>query len=420
MLKSLVLKMSGPASGASRLSDSASTPTFAEGGGRKSAGDALRVDDLIVDYGSTRVVKSVSFSVAQGEFVTLLGPSGSGKTSVLRAVAGYVKPVSGAIRIRGKNIVSHSPRARNCGMVFQNYALFPHMTVFQNIAYGLKTRRVNEQERRQRVEQIVETMGLGGFEHRHPREMSGGQQQRVALARALVIRPDILLMDEPLAALDLRLREQMQVEIRRIQQKFNISTLYITHDQGEAFTMSDRIMVMNKGEILSNARPRQIYLKPNCSFTATFVGSSALLEIPLEDARAANIRLPGHEGQLRLNKPVARDAARIVAALRPEVVEIADEAKQGWSRGVVASRRYVGMSLVVTIGVADHEILSVDATGTLEVGDAVWFRWAPRDVHVIVEDASGKPCGGEGAALEQRAADSSGQDVAEGARVRHE
>jgi ABC-type Fe3+/spermidine/putrescine transport system ATPase subunit len=360
-------------------------------------GHALAVQDLVIAYGGKPVVNGVSFTIGHGEFVTLLGPSGSGKTSVLRAVAGYVEPASGDIRIGARSMIGVSPRLRNCGMVFQSYALFPHMTVAQNIAYGLKTRNVGGAQLQARVAEIVEAMHLGGFETRYPHEMSGGQQQRVALARALVIRPDLLLMDEPLAALDLRLREQMQVEIRRIQQQFNISTLYITHDQGEAFTMSDRIMVMNRGDIVSSDRPRQVYLAPNCSFTARFVGSSSLMAIPLDDARAQSIALPGHPERFALDRALSDDVGHLFVSLRPEVVRVQTEAAPGWSEGVVVSRRFAGMSVMVSIRAGEHELLAVDPSGEMMPDQPVWIRWSLDDAHVIAENADGLPC--DGAAL---------------------
>jgi ABC-type Fe3+/spermidine/putrescine transport system ATPase subunit len=361
------------------------------------SGHALAVQDLVIAYGSKPVVNGVSFTIGHGEFVTLLGPSGSGKTSVLRAVAGYVEPASGDIRIGARSMIGMSPRLRNCGMVFQSYALFPHMTVAQNIAYGLKTRNVDAAQLQTRVGEIVEAMHLGGFESRYPHEMSGGQQQRVALARALVVRPDLLLMDEPLAALDLRLREQMQVEIRRIQQQFNISTLYITHDQGEAFTMSDRIMVMNRGDIVSSDRPRQVYLAPNCSFTARFVGSSSLMEIPLADARAQSITLPGHPERFALDRALSDDVGHLFVSLRPEVVRVQTGPAPGWSEGVVVSRRFAGMSLMVSIRAGDHELLAVDPSGEMMPDQPVWIRWELDDAHVIAERANGLPS--EAAAL---------------------
>ncbi|SIT40752.1 ABC transporter related protein (modular protein) [Paraburkholderia piptadeniae] len=401
MFKPLFLKTAWRAVSASAgavgpvgLSSGAAQRAGDAAGAASVAGNALTVQDLVIGYGGKPVVNGVNFTIGHGEFVTLLGPSGSGKTSVLRAVAGYVQPEAGDIRIGARSMIGVSPRLRNCGMVFQSYALFPHMTLFQNIAYGLKTRGVAQAELQERVAEIVDAMHLGGFEGRYPHEMSGGQQQRVALARALVVRPDLLLMDEPLAALDLRLREQMQVEIRRIQQQFNISTLYITHDQGEAFTMSDRIMVMNRGDIVSSDRPRQVYLAPNCSFTARFVGSSSLMEIPLDEARAQSIALPGQAARFALDRPLPAEVGHLFVSLRPEVVQVRADAAPGWSEGVVVSRRFAGMSLMVSIRAGKHEVLAVDPSGEMVPDQPVWIRWALAEAHVIAENTGGLPCKG--------------------------
>jgi ABC-type Fe3+/spermidine/putrescine transport system ATPase subunit len=364
-----------------------------------SARDALQVRDLVIGYDGNVIVRGVNLSIGAGEFVTLLGPSGSGKTSILRAVAGYVSPTSGDILIDGSSVAGQSPRLRNCGMVFQNYALFPHMTVAANVAYGLKTRNVPKAEIAERVAQMLDAVHLAGFASRYPHEMSGGQQQRVALARALVIRPALLLMDEPLAALDLRLREHMQVEIRRIQQQFGISTLYVTHDQGEAFTMSDRIMVMNNGNIVSSDRPRQVYLKPTCSFAARFVGSSSLLEIALADARTPTATLPGCTEPFRLTRPLSPQTAHVFLALRPEVVQCRADHAPGWSEARVIARRFSGMNPMLVIAAGPHELLALDPSGDIQPEQAVWFRWSLADAHVIEETAEGLPSLAEGQSL---------------------
>ncbi len=353
---------------------------------------ALVVEKLSIKYGGTTVVPCANLTVEPGEFVTLLGPSGSGKTSVLRAVAGYIAPASGDIRIGERSVIGQSPRLRNCGMVFQSYGLFPHMSVAGNVAFGLKARKLPKAEIGERVAEVLDAVHLAPLRDRHPHQLSGGQQQRVALARALVIRPDLLLMDEPLAALDLRLREQLQVEIRRIQQRFAISTLYVTHDQGEAFTMSDRIIVMNAGEIVSAQRPRDLYLSPSCSFTARFVGSSSLLEIPIARARAGIVTLAGCPRPFRLLHPPRPETARIYVALRPEVIRCGATWTEGWTEGVVVARRYAGMSPMLAIEADGKDVLAVDATGEMRPGDAAWFDWSLEDAHVIEETEAGLPC----------------------------
>ncbi len=355
------------------------------------SGDMLVVKDLVVSYGGQPIVWGTSLTIGSGEFVTLLGPSGSGKTSILRAVAGYVHPDSGEIWIGDRSMVGQSPRVRNCGMVFQSYALFPHMTVAANVAYGLKARGIGRRDVAQRVQEMLDAMHLEGFGNRYPHELSGGQQQRVALARALVVRPDLLLMDEPLAALDLRLREQLQVEIRRVQQQFKISTLYVTHDQGEAFTMSDRIMVINNGRVVSNDQPRRVYMRPSCSFTARFVGNSSLMEIPVSEARSGYVKLPGQSKPFRLNWEVSADVGHLFVVLRPETVQCRDSVVSGWTEGRVVARRFAGINLMVAIKVGDHEILAVDPTGEMQLEQPVWFTWNLEDAHVIQETEQGLP-----------------------------
>ena len=355
-----------------------------------SARNALVIENLRITYGKITVVNCANLTVAPGEFLTLLGPSGSGKTSILRAVAGYVHPAAGDIRIGEYSVIGRSPRLRNCGMVFQSYALFPHMTVAANIAYGLRARRVPKHDITERVAEVLEVVHLQEMQHRYPHQLSGGQQQRVALARAIVIQPDLLLMDEPLAALDLRLRERLQVEIRRLQQRFGISTLYVTHDQGEAFTMSDRVIVMNAGDILSDQRPRDAYLTPSCSFTARFVGSSALLEIPIGDAHRA--RLPGHPQPFRLRYGPHTDTARIYVMLRPEAIQCRMEPTSGWSQGTIVARRFVGMNSLLVIDADGYEIFALDPIGNARPQDHVWFNWSLENAHVIEETTAGLPC----------------------------
>jgi len=227
---------------------------------------AIELEGVVKDFVSrgevVRAVKGVSFSIAEGEFFSLLGPSGCGKTTTMRMIAGFEEPTSGRIRLHGVDVTDVPPNRRDVNMVFQSYALFPHMNVWENVAFGLKRKKVPEPEIRRRVGEMLEIVGLTGREKSRPRELSGGQQQRVALARALVNRPRALLLDEPLGALDLKLRQQMQLELKRIQREVGITFVYVTHDQSEALTMSDRIAVMNDGAVEQLADPREIYERP--------------------------------------------------------------------------------------------------------------------------------------------------------------
>ena len=225
-------------------------------------------------YGSNHVVKDLNLTVNEGEFLTLLGSSGCGKTTTLRMIAGFEEPTSGTIKVEGESIEEKEPFERNVNTVFQTYALFPHKTIFDNIAYGLKMKKVPKAEIKERVLEMMEMVQLSGFEKRYPSQLSGGQKQRVAIARALINRPRVLLLDEPLGALDLKLRKQMQLELKRLQKKLNITFIYVTHDQEEALTMSDRIAVMHDGIIDQLATPTEIYEHPATRFVATFIGET--------------------------------------------------------------------------------------------------------------------------------------------------
>jgi spermidine/putrescine ABC transporter ATP-binding subunit len=257
------------------------------------AGPALEIRNLVKRFGDVVAVDDVSFSVPGGAFMSVLGPSGSGKTTLLRLLTGFEISDSGSVTVGGLDISGWPPYRRDIGVVFQRYALFPHMTVAENVGFGLKQRRVQRADRRDRVERALEMVGLPGHGDRHPSQLSGGQQQRVALARALVFNPRILVMDEPLAALDKRLRERMQQEIRNLQGRLGITTVYVTHDQTEAFVMSDLVAVMNKGRIEQIGAPRVLYSNPTTEFVARFVGDSNLFKgvVVKADADERELRL---------------------------------------------------------------------------------------------------------------------------------
>ena len=239
-------------------------------------------------FGSNLVVKKMNLEIAEGEFLTLLGPSGCGKTTTLRMIAGFEEASAGVIKVEGERIEDKEPFQRNVNTVFQNYALFPHMTVFNNVAYGLTIKKVPKPEIQERVMEMLRLVQLEGFEKRKPDELSGGQKQRVAIARALVNRPKVLLLDEPLGALDLKLRKQMQIELKRLQKKLGITFIYITHDQEEAINMSDRIAVMRDGRIEQIGTPDEIYNHPKTSYVATFVGNANILHGVAESIQGQN------------------------------------------------------------------------------------------------------------------------------------
>jgi spermidine/putrescine ABC transporter ATP-binding subunit len=235
---------------------------------------AVRLQHITKRFGDTIAVDDVSFDVQPGEFLTMLGPSGCGKTTLLRIIAGFLDPSSGDICINDE-VVTHTPaNKRRTGMVFQSYALFPHMTIFENLAYGLKLRKLGRREISAKVQEALALIRLEGYEGRYPRELSGGQQQRIALARAIIINPDVLLLDEPLSNLDYKLRMAMRTEVKRIQKQTGITAVFVTHDQAEALTMSDRIVVMSKGKVMQIGRPTDVYEKPSNKFVADFIGEA--------------------------------------------------------------------------------------------------------------------------------------------------
>jgi putative spermidine/putrescine transport system ATP-binding protein len=254
---------------------------------RESATTAVRLKAVRKTYGSVLAAAGIDLDIADGEFFTLLGPSGSGKTTLLRMIAGFERPDSGAIELGGKDVTRTPPYARNVNTVFQDYALFPHMTVRQNVEYGLRVGRVVKAARQQRAAEALEMVQLSGLGDRRPIQLSGGQRQRVALARAIVNHPEVLLLDEPLGALDLKLRQEMQLELKRIQQEVGITFIYVTHDQEEALTMSDRIAVMSAGRIEQIGAPTVVYERPATEFVAGFIGVSNLLE---RDGRRFTVR----------------------------------------------------------------------------------------------------------------------------------
>jgi len=336
-------------------------------GGLRIRGASLEARGLTKTFGSTRVVQDVSFKVAGGALLTLLGPSGSGKTTTLRMVAGFEDPDAGQILVADQDITERPAHRRNIGVVFQQYALFPHLTVFDNVAYSLEMRRYGRAEVKSRVGAALDLVRLQGFEARYPRQLSGGQQQRVALARAIVFEPPVLLMDEPLGALDKRLRETMQVEVRRLQQQLGITTVSVTHDQVEALVMSDLIAVMDGGVLHQLAPPLEIYQRPATQFVADFIGESNMLVGSVSDAAAGPLTFTTAKG-LRIRTEAGTKGAAGATHLpthlivRPEHVRMGPEAER-------ASNRYVAEVLEV-LYVGDLVKYRVVA----ETGDELWAK----------------------------------------------
>ncbi len=299
-------------------------------------------------YGEVVAVERIDIEILEGEFFTLLGPSGSGKTTCLRMIAGFERPDSGRIELAGADVTGLPPNERDVNTVFQDYALFPHMTVGQNVEYGLKVKKVPSADRRSRVAEVLELVRLGGLDKRRPGQLSGGQRQRVALARALVNRPRVLLLDEPLGALDLKLRQQLQVELKRIQQEVGITFVYVTHDQDEALTMSDRIAVMDQGRVLQVGAPNEVYDEPRSQFVAGFVGVSNLLELPVESVEDGHAKLrlgPDDDVSAAVDEQV-QAGDLVTVTIRPERIAIATDGDAGQydcrASGTVRDSLYAG------------------------------------------------------------------------------
>jgi iron(III) transport system ATP-binding protein len=334
-------------------------------------------------FGDLRAIDDVELTIDEGEFFTLLGPSGCGKTTLLRTIAGFHAPDAGEIRF-GERVVNTVPaHRRGTGMVFQNYALFPHLSVFDNVAYGLRARKVGRAETAARVVEVLKSVQLEGFEQRPPGRLSGGQQQRVALARALVISPHILLMDEPLSNLDAKLRVGMREEIRRIQKRLGITTIYVTHDQEEAMAVSDRIAIMNRGRVVQVGTPADIYFRPASRFAAEFMGGSNILELRIAayDAGDSVITAEADGRRLRLAGPEPAGPT-VLVAVRAEsirVVPAAQSAEPDVFTGTVVSGTFLGSIARYRVTGPGGVLLTIDEpqpdTGVIRTeGEAVCFR----------------------------------------------
>jgi spermidine/putrescine transport system ATP-binding protein len=340
-------------------------------------------------------VRGLDLAIVEGEFFSLLGPSGCGKTTTMRMIAGFEEPTRGTVRLHGSDVTGVPPNKRDVNMVFQSYALFPHMTVFENVAFGLRRKKAAKDEITRRVGEMLDIVDLGGRGERRPRELSGGQQQRVALARALVNRPRALLLDEPLGALDLKLRQAMQVELKRIQREVGITFVYVTHDQNEALTMSDRIAVMNDGAIEHLGTPRDIYEHPKTRFVAGFIGTSNLLSgtvSRVEDGRAVIEVSPDERIVVPVSDRSVAPGAPLELTVRPEKIEISATRPAGPGcllRGKVNEVVYLGtstnFSITTTTG-ADIVVFQQNSASAGDVaarGDSVWLSWQPEHSYPI-------------------------------------
>jgi putative spermidine/putrescine transport system ATP-binding protein len=345
----------------------------------------LTISHLEKSFGTNRVVKDFDLEIAKGEFVSLLGPSGCGKTTVLRMVAGFEAPSQGAIRIDGKDVVGLRPNQRNIGMVFQAYALFPNLTVAQNVAFGMKVKGLPRAETEARVTEMLGLIGLPDLGGRYPFQLSGGQQQRVALARALAVRPQVLLLDEPLSALDAKIRVSLRTEIREIQRRLGITTIFVTHDQEEALSMSDRIVVMNGGIAEQVGTPFEVYNRPATKFVANFVGTLNTFDAKVENAAEGRISLDGVG--LRLANPV-RETPNLSIALRPEAVHLGRaEGREVVLPAVIEDVNFMGSVIRVRARVAGASV-ALDTFNRADspppaVGSTAEVSLSARDVIVL-------------------------------------
>ncbi len=336
-------------------------------------------------------VNNFDLKIEEGELVTLLGPSGCGKTTTLRMVAGFETPSSGSIYLDGDDVVNRPANKRDTAMVFQSYGLFPHMTIYENITYGLRFKDMNKKAVKEKAEKIMELVGLSGYGSRNPGELSGGQQQRVALARALIVEPKVLLFDEPLSNLDAKLRESMRDEIRKLQKRLSITSLYVTHDQIEAMSISDRIVVMNKGEIEQIGSPEEIYYKPDTKFVADFIGKVNFLSGSVSRKEGDSIdidlgynQIEGIEQKIDLDKN-----EKVTVAVRPESLILA-AASQGVFDAEVIRKTYLGSYYQYVLEMPDQNIITVDVVNPInkeeyEVGEKVSVSFPIDELHIIAE-----------------------------------
>lgn len=349
-------------------------------------------------YGGVTAVRDLSFSVRRGEFFSILGPSGCGKSTTLRTIAGFESVSEGSIELNGTNITDTPAHQRETGMVFQGYALFPHKTVGENVGFGLKMDGVPQSEREDRVTDMLATVNLDGFEQRMPSELSGGQQQRVALARALVIEPSVLLLDEPLAALDLQLRQDMRLELQQIQDRLNITTIYVTHDQEEALSMSDRILVLDSGKSQQIDTPRQLYNNPNNQFVADFIGEANVLQTRFKSADKNVIQLEPEFSSMETVSVMENgfegsafsQGEQVYLNIRPEDIDIhpLHESPSDGLTAEITNKTFIGKTTQFVAAVGDGQEILAEASGlaaqqSIDTGDMVSLTWSRDDCTVI-------------------------------------
>jgi len=348
--------------------------------------DVLQLMGISKSFDGEAVISDFDLRLGSGEFITLLGPSGCGKTTILRLIAGFEKPDSGTIFLDGQRIIDLPPEKRQVNTVFQSYALFPHLTIFENIAFGLRVRKLRNNDISARVEKALEQTRLSGLAHRKPAQLSGGQQQRVAIARAIVNEPRVLLLDEPLSALDARLRSEMQIELKRLQRELSLSTILVTHEQDEALSLSDRVVVMDHGRIAQVGTPREIYEKPKNLYVARFIGEINLLPVEVVqriDHQVLHLDLFGRRLEL-VSDIGSAPGDKLQVLLRPEDMRISEDIEEEMVRlpGRIVERRYRGATLDTTIELDDGPIVQAceffdeeDPDFDYSIGERVEVSW---------------------------------------------
>ncbi|WP_418779766.1 ABC transporter ATP-binding protein [Intestinimonas sp.] len=342
-------------------------------------------------YGNNHVVKDMNLEIEEGEFLTLLGPSGCGKTTTLRMIAGFEDATEGSIEVQGVRVEEKEPFQRDVNTVFQNYSLFPHMTVYDNVAYGPTIRKMPKDEIRRRVTEMLELVQMANYEKRKPEALSGGQKQRIAIARALINNPRVLLLDEPLGALDLKLRKQMQIELKRLQKKLGITFVYVTHDQEEAMTMSDRIAVMRDGVILQMGAPMEIYERPATRFVADFIGESNVLEGRVTGVKEGVLSVETPAGGVQCWGQGFGVGDALCVAIRPEYLRISREPVDGFSLpATVKDFIYMGALIKTSLDLKNGQevkLSRLEADSSLREGDAVHLWWEAEKAVAIHDDS---------------------------------
>lgn len=337
----------------------------------------VRLRNIVVEYDGERVLKGIDLNIHDNEFVTLLGPSGCGKTTTLRIIGGFVEPMEGDIFFDGKRINGLPPHKRQVNTVFQKYALFPHLNVYENVAFGLKLQRMPEKEMKLRVAEMLELVNLKGFERRGVNNLSGGQQQRVAIARALVNHPRVLLLDEPLGALDLKLRKEMQTELKKIQQSLNITFVYVTHDQEEALTMSDTVVVMNNGNVQQIGTPEDIYNEPSNAFIADFIGESNIIDGIMH--KDFLVEFAGRDFDC-VDKGFSRQE-KVDVVIRPEDIKVVPQIA-GQITGIVESVTFKGVHFEMIVDACGYKWM-IHSTQAEVPGSCIGMNVTPEDIHIM-------------------------------------